>query len=129
MVSTEQDRSPQSADFDSYIRLFFVFVNSFYSFYWDVAKDWDLTILSSSRERNSPEHPWGLRRPLQFQSRDLYYAAIITDLFLRCTWSLKLSPHLDHFNDLEGSIFVMEVFEVLRRWIWIFFRVETEWGG
>ena len=58
----------------------------------------------------------------------MYYGAIIIDLMLRCTWSLKLSPHLDHFNDLEGGIFVMEFLEVLRRWMWIFFRVETEWG-
>ena len=47
---------------------------------------------------------------------------------LRCTWSFKLSPHLDHFNDWEGGIFVMEFLEVFRRFIWIFFRVETEWG-
>lgn len=58
----------------------------------------------------------------------MYYGAIVIDLLLRCTWSLKLSPHLDHFNDLEGGIFVMEFLEVLRRWMWIFFRVETEWG-
>ena len=44
------------------------------------------------------------------------------------TWSFKLSPHLDHFNDLEGGIFLMELLEVFRRWVWIFFRVETEWG-
>jgi len=58
----------------------------------------------------------------------MYYAAIIIDFLLRCTWSFKLSPHLDHFNDLEGGIFMMELLEVLRRWMWIFFRVETEWG-
>ena len=58
----------------------------------------------------------------------MYYGAICMDLMLRCTWSFKLSPHLDHFNDLEGGIFVMELLEVLRRWIWIFFRVETECG-
>ena len=58
----------------------------------------------------------------------MYYGAIVIDLMLRCTWSFKLSPHLDHFNDLEGGIFLMELLEVLRRWIWIFFRVETEWG-
>lgn len=52
---------------------------------------------------------------------------IFMDLMLRCTWSFKLSPHLDHFNDLEGGIFLMEVLEVFRRWVWIFFRVETEW--
>jgi len=28
---------------------------------------------------------------------------------------------------LEGGIFTMEVLEVFRRWVWIFFRVETEW--
>jgi hypothetical protein len=58
----------------------------------------------------------------------MYYYVIIVDLLLRCTWSFKLSPHLDHFNDLEGGIFLMEVLEVFRRWIWIFFRVETEWS-
>lgn len=109
-------------------RLFFVFVNSFYSFWWDVTKDWDLTMLAGSRERNHPEHAWGLRRYTYFHANNFYYIAIGIDLVLRCTWSLKLSPHLDHFNDLEGSIFVMEFLEVFRRWIWIFFRVETEWG-
>lgn len=59
----------------------------------------------------------------------MYYTAIVVDLFLRCTWSFKLSPHLDHFNDLEGGIFMMEALEVFRRWIWIFFRVECEWGA
>jgi len=107
--------------------LFFVFVNSFYSFYWDVAKDWDLTLFSPSAVRNNPEHPWGLRRHTHFHSKEMYYAAIFIDLMLRCTWSFKLSPHLDHFNDLEGGIFVMEFLEVLRRWMWIFLRVETEW--
>ncbi|OAL30077.1 hypothetical protein AYO20_08981 [Fonsecaea nubica] len=107
--------------------MFFVFVNSFYSFYWDVAKDWDLSLFSSSRERNNPEYPWGLRRYRYFHAKEVYYSAIIIDFLLRCTWSFKLSPHLDHFNDLEGGIFLMELLEVLRRWIWIFFRVETEW--
>lgn len=105
-----------------------MFLNSFYSFYWDVAKDWDLTLFASSSERNNPEHPWGLRRHTHFHTKDMYYGAIIIDLMLRCTWSFKLSPHLDHFNDLEGGIFIMEFLEVVRRWMWIFFRVETEWG-
>jgi len=104
-----------------------VVVNSGYSFYWDVARDWDLTLLASGRARNNPEYPWGLRRHRWFHAKEFYYAAVVVDALLRCTWSLKLSVHLDHFNDLEGGIFTMEVLEVLRRWIWIFFRVETEW--
>jgi hypothetical protein len=79
-------------------------------------------------QRNNPEHPYGLRKNMWFRSRGIYYGVIVIDLLLRCTWSFKLSPHLDHFNDLEGGIFVMEALEVLRRWIWIFLRIETEWG-
>lgn len=102
-------------------------VNSLYSFYWDVTKDWDLTLLSSRRERNSPEHAFGLRRRLLLGGPALYYLVIAVDLMLRCTWSLKLSPHLDHITDFESSIFLIEFLEVFRRWVWIFFRVEAEW--
>jgi hypothetical protein len=105
-----------------------VVINSGYSFYWDVARDWDLTLFSAPQSRNNPEYPWGLRRHRWFHAKEFYYGAIVMDALLRCTWSLKLSPHLDHFNDLEGGIFTMEVLEVLRRWVWIFFRVECEWG-
>ncbi|KAI0863605.1 EXS family-domain-containing protein [Xylaria cubensis] len=102
-------------------------VNSFYSFYWDVAKDWDLTLFDGARARNKPEHAFGLRRTLRLGAPGLYYGVIALDLVLRCTWSLKLSPHLDRVADFESSIFIVELLEVLRRWIWIFFRVETEW--
>jgi hypothetical protein len=108
--------------------LFFVLVNSMYSFYWDVAKDWDLTLFSSTQERSSPEHPWALRRHRYFHAKEIYYFVIVLDFLLRCTWSIKLSPHLDHYNDVEGGIFLMETLEVLRRWVWIFLRVEAEWG-
>ena len=113
------------ADYD---RLFFLMLNSIYSFYWDVSKDWDLSLFSSTAERNNPEHPWGLRRHRFFVNNGLYYAAIIIDFLLRFTWSIKLSPHLDHLNEIEGGIFLLEILEVFRRWMWIFLRVETEWG-
>jgi hypothetical protein len=102
-------------------------VNSLYSFYWDVAKDWDLTLFSGAREREARDHPYGLRRRLVVGPPGLYYAVIVADLVLRCTWSLKLSPHLDRLADFESSIFIVELLEVLRRWVWIIFRVETEW--
>lgn len=101
-------------------------VNSCYSFYWDIAKDWDLTLFSPSHERNSREHSFGLRRRLVFRAPALYYLVMATDLVLRCTWTLKLSAHLDQFSDFESSIFLLEFLEVFRRWVWIFFRVETE---
>lgn len=104
-----------------------VLVNSLYSFYWDVAKDWDLTLFSDKKERASAHHPWGLRDRLIFRPINLYYVVIVMDLMLRCTWSMKLSPHLDKFSDFESGIFLIEFLEVFRRWVWIFFRVETEW--
>ncbi|KKA30820.1 hypothetical protein TD95_005055 [Thielaviopsis punctulata] len=100
--------------------------NSLYSFWWDVTKDWDLTLLDDER-RSSPEHPWGLRARRLFKPNELYYAVIALDLLLRLTWSIKLSPHLSHVSDYEVSIYMLQFAEVLRRFIWLFVRVETEW--
>lgn len=102
-----------------------VFINSLYSFYWDITKDWDLTLLTPS-SKNTSSYP--LRPRLYLPTQELYYIAILLDFLLRFTWSLKLSPHLDHFADFESGIFLLEVLEVARRWMWIFLRVETEWG-
>ena len=107
-----------------------VLVNSLYSFYWDVTKDWDLTMLTSQKGKaltHHHRHPWGLRDRLVFKPQSIYYIVIGLDLVLRCTWSMKLSPHLDRFSDFESGIFLIEFLEVFRRWMWIFFRVETEW--
>ncbi|KAI0018337.1 EXS family protein [Xylariomycetidae sp. FL0641] len=103
-------------------------VNSLYSFYWDVAKDWDLTLFDRAKrwDAHHAAAP-GLRRVLRVGPPAAYYAVVVVDLLLRCTWSLKLSPHLDHVSDFESSIFVLELLEVLRRWLWLFFRIETEW--
>lgn len=102
-------------------------INSLYTFYWDVAKDWDLTLFSDASERNSPEHPFGLRKRLHVHRPAVYYAVILLDLVLRCTWMIKLSPSMDRISDFESSIFLLQFLEVFRRWVWIFFRVETEW--
>jgi hypothetical protein len=106
-----------------------VFINSVYSFYWDVAKDWDLHLFTAVHQTltGTSATPFGLRERLVFPRPTIYYSAIALDLLLRFTWSLKLSPHLDHFADFESGIFVMEALEVGRRWMWIFLRVETEW--
>jgi len=113
-----------------------VFLNSGYSFYWDVTMDWGLTIFRSTSPSGDvvsggekPNHPWGLRPNRQYHSPALYYAVVILDFLLRCTWSFKLSPHLGYVNDLEGGIFMLELAELVRRWMWVFFRVEREWVG
>lgn len=56
----------------------------------------------------------------------VYQAAILPDLVLRFTWSLKLSPHLAQLVDLESGVFVLEALEILRRCGWVFLRCEWE---
>ncbi|KAG8995278.1 hypothetical protein FRB93_001172 [Tulasnella sp. JGI-2019a] len=132
--------------------LLFLVISSVYSFWWDVTNDWGLDLLrrksdppvalpstnvtlnaphrpqhpSPSHFHLQPNHPYGLRTPLLFGYPILYYAAIILNLVLRFTWSMKLSPHLHTFAELEAGVFMVEACELLRRWLWVFFRVEWE---
>lgn len=72
-------------------------------------------------------HPYGLRARLLYPL-PVYPLALFINLVLRLTWSIKLSSHL-HARALgEGSlvIFWVEVAELVRRWIWVFIRVEWE---
>ncbi|KAF9502952.1 hypothetical protein BS47DRAFT_1356564, partial [Hydnum rufescens UP504] len=73
-----------------------------------------------------PKHPFGLRRRLLFRPYLVYYAALLLNLVLRFTWSLKLSSHLHGVAELESGVFIIEGAELLRRWMWVFFRVEWE---
>lgn len=124
--------------------LYSVVINTVYSFLWDVFMDWGL-----GRPRSSVGKPqWLFLRPvLAYQQPVYYYIIIAVDLALRGCWSLKLSSHLQvstqthyKFKSLahmwmhtqqygsQGQVFVLvfEVLEVLRRWAWIYFRVEWE---
>ncbi|KAL1957085.1 hypothetical protein VTO42DRAFT_6343 [Malbranchea cinnamomea] len=121
----------------------FSLINSAFTFYWDVAKDWDLSLFSSiadsirrywkgsSHERfqHDPEYnyPFGLRPHRYFHANQIYYTAIIIDFILRFTWVSRLSVRINWINDLESGVFVLMFLEVMRRWMWIFFRIETEW--
>jgi len=72
-------------------------------------------------------HPYGLRTRLLYPLL-VYPLALFINLVLRLTWSIKLSSHLHANAQGEGSllIFWVEVAELVRRWIWVFIRVEWE---
>ncbi|KAL4881396.1 EXS family-domain-containing protein [Aspergillus karnatakaensis] len=103
---------------------FFSFVNSSYSFYWDVTKDWDLTLLSEARNDN--EYPFGLRRYRHFTDQQ-YYMAIGIDFAIRFSWLSRIVPGFLWLNDTEFGLFVLMFLEVGRRWMWVFLRAEAEW--
>merc|ERR1712025_1515055 len=68
-----------------------------------------------------------LREEIVYSSRSYYYFAIIEDLVLRFSWSISLAIRengFKNYNELIVSIFA--VMEVVRRFIWNFFRLENE---
>ncbi|KAK8997829.1 hypothetical protein V6N11_012366 [Hibiscus sabdariffa] len=101
--------------------LFSSVVNSLYSFYWDVTHDWDLSVFARIFKFNKPSY----YSSLLYGRRWVYFWVIGSDLILRCTWTYKLSAHLRH-NYL--TVFMITTLEMLRRFQWIFFRIENEWN-
>ncbi|KAL5206807.1 hypothetical protein ABZP36_035016 [Zizania latifolia] len=81
-------------------------INSLYSFYWDIKRDWDLSLFMTI-------------------ILQVYYWVLGSNLVLRCTWTYKLSAHLRH-NYL--TLFTIAALEIMRRFQWVFFRVENEWN-
>ena len=90
--------------------------NSFFSFMWDIVMDWGFCRSGASN--------FLLREHLVYRHAVFYYWGIVVDFFLRVLWSFKLGVHLQ--LSAEGHTFVLEVLEVFRRHLWIFFRVEWE---
>ncbi|KAI6110584.1 EXS-domain-containing protein [Pisolithus croceorrhizus] len=75
--------------------------------------------------RHSPPYPYGLR-PILLYPLPVYPLIVFLNLVLRMTWSIKLSSHLHLQSEGSVVIFFLEVAEVLRRWMWVFLRIEWE---
>ncbi|OXU28573.1 hypothetical protein TSAR_004785 [Trichomalopsis sarcophagae] len=90
------------------------FINSIYSYTWDIKMDWGLL------DGNAGENRF-LREEVSF-----YYFAIIEDFLLRFVWILSFVLVEYGFigNDLMTSI--VAPLEVFRRFVWNFFRLENE---
>lgn len=73
----------------------------------------------------SRRYPFGLR-PVLLLPLAVYPFAIAVDLVLRLTWSAKLSSHLHSYSEGDLVIFWIELAELVRRWMWVFLRVEWE---
>ncbi|XP_022157429.1 SPX and EXS domain-containing protein 1-like [Momordica charantia] len=96
-------------------------LNSSYSFYWDVKRDWDLSTFTRIFKFNRPH----FFSHLLYGQKWVYIWVLGSNLILRCTWTYKLSAHLRH-NYL--TVFTITALEIFRRFQWIFFRVENEWN-
>lgn len=74
-------------------------------------------------EERSP--PYALRPILLFPLA-IYPLLIIVNFVLRMAWTLKLATHLHATRDGSIAIFGLELAEIIRRWLWVFLRVEWE---
>ncbi|GAB4823276.1 hypothetical protein N2152v2_010322 [Parachlorella kessleri] len=97
-------------------------LNSCYSYFWDVERDWEIQLFSVAAKQRS------LVATPVFQSQLLYpkpfYLYLMSSNFLlRLAWTHKLSPHLRK-NQLMALTFV--VLECFRRFQWLFVRIEVE---
>ncbi|KAI5656028.1 hypothetical protein M9H77_24821 [Catharanthus roseus] len=96
-------------------------LNSLYSFYWDVTRDWDMSCFTRIFKFNKPH----VFSHILYGRKWVYFWVIGSNLILRCTWTYKLSAHLRH-NYL--TVFAITALEIVRRFQWAFFRVENEWN-
>jgi len=95
-------------------------INSIYTTIWDVGMDWSLLDPYAKR-------PF-LRKNLGYKQAWPYYLAMFVDPILRCTWFF----YIVYANQLQHSAlmsFMLAIAEVLRRFMWSFFRMENEHVG
>ena len=83
------------------------------------------TELSGSWKYRRRQSCHGLRSILLYP-RAVYPAMIFLNLLLRMTWSIRLSSHGHTTRDGALVFFWLEVAELVRRWLWVFVRVEWE---
>jgi len=95
-------------------------INAIYTSLWDVAMDWSLLNPYS-------KHPL-LRNTLGFKQTWPYYTAMVIDPIIRFEWIF----YVIFADDLQHSAvlsFALSLAEVLRRFVWCFFRMENEHVG
>jgi len=89
-------------------------ISTTYAYTWDIKRDWGIENLKIIRKRTIYPKP-------------MYYVSIVLNFFLRCLWTLTVSPaSLGIF--LNPFIFatIIAVFEIFRRMQWNLYRLELE---
>ena len=90
--------------------------SSIYTYIWDIKMDWGFFTAGAGENKF-------LREEIVYSSKNYYYIAIIEDLVLRFSWAISLALKENGFrNYSELIVSVFAVLEVVRRFIWNFFR-------
>ena len=95
------------------------FVSTLYALTWDLVMDWGLL------QRNAGEN-FLLRDQIVYDSKAYYYLAIFADVVLRLLKPLTVTIGLPDSVNHELQSLLLGLCEILRRFIWNFFRLENE---
>ena len=101
-----------------FIWLSFALLHAVYVYVWDIVMDWGLL-------RQQPYNPH-LRAHLLYRRPSLYYCAIFIDFILRFVWTMKMSISVSTWFGSDEMLILLAIAEVLRRFLWNFFRLEFE---
>ncbi|WEJ94315.1 protein-ER retention protein [Yamadazyma tenuis] len=116
------------------------FINSTYSFIWDVRMDWGFETFDYFLKKSS----FTLRSPdkLIYRKPIIYYSGITVDFLLRYIWVLKFYTQreaedkpiitrvglfLFGYDAFSFGYSLIEVLEIFRRFMWCFFKLENDW--
>eukprot|EP00048_Salpingoeca_helianthica_P005315 m.86467 g.86467 ORF g.86467 m.86467 type:complete len:705 (-) comp13553_c0_seq1:20-2134(-) len=92
-------------------------INTSYSVWWDVVKDWGLFSATTS---------WPYLRPKLTYSPMVYYVCLVLNAILRLAWTISLSVGFFEIWFSDGLILILMVVELIRRCLWNFFRLEHQ---
>lgn len=105
-----------------HVQRWFMLINSSYTLFWDVRMDWSLDSLTSLRSRS---------KSVVTLKKKMYHSAILVDFLLRFWWlwvylsqNLKLVAADSDYIFFQGE---MQYFEVIRRGIWVVFKLDAEY--
>lgn len=118
-------------------------ISSTYSFIWDVCMDWGFGLFEPIFVQQYQDfNPLRDSNLLVYKNYIAYYGVIVIDLLLRFIWVLKIyvikdtevelgltqkvGSFLFGYDFYSFGFVVLEVLEIFRRWLWCFFKLESD---
>jgi len=97
------------------------FISSCYALAWDIKMDWGFL------DANAGDNKF-LREEIVYEDKALYYFAIVENTIVRFSWVVKVCVEQLYNNSSINIIVgnILTIMEVLRRFVWNFFRLENE---
>ena len=121
-------------------------ISSIYTYVWDIKMDWGLMEVNNSSSGSGASCGNGcmagisvgggsngcardyllLREEIVYPSPSYYYLAYVEDFFGRTMWAFTIS--LNHVGNIDADWLttIAAMFELFRRFVWNFFRLENE---